>query len=553
VVIVRMPTHRLPRRFIIVANSLKDPLGHYLETSLAIAEAARARGMRPVIGVHATCPPDLFPEWLPCFPLFRTDHWMAGPPAAAATHLPMPADPYAEMRGANIDATWARLLGLPMWWLDRAAYYLMPPRLMRDGSGWSPRILSRAGLAQLSRGVSRRLSGSRIAATREAPTFARSQNPDASDVSSAISHPLIEAGLAHSPIRRPVTDAYHRAKARNHVEALEHVLIFKQDLERFLAIACPSTEPSDHVFLGTAHARELFAIQLVIRQLGRAFAPRFHLEFRHPVFERPPTLEEYDTSPRVFWQRFFFELYEDWGPSSRIRLYTDTERLSAEYRWLHKPGFQVLPIPFRNQLLDEAISAQTRSDSRLTLGFFGGARDEKGFHRLAELVNDLNDDLISSGRVRILAQATFIDPGFNPRSADLLEKWRRRPPKGVTLVGLDGPLSPADYYRLVSETDIALLPYDENRYRNASSGTLAEAIAAGLPVIVPANTWLAEQVDPDAAVLFTDHPSFIQGVRQLVSEYPSYRATALRHAGRWRLQHSPDALIQSLLGRRGHR
>src|SRR5262249_2716774 len=54
----------------------KDLRGHYYETALAVAEAARDQGLQPVLAAHVSCPAELAPGWLPFFPVFRTDHWM---------------------------------------------------------------------------------------------------------------------------------------------------------------------------------------------------------------------------------------------------------------------------------------------------------------------------------------------------------------------------------------------------------------------------------------------------------------------------------------------
>lgn len=586
-------------RFIIIANSLKDQLGHYYESSLAIAEAARDAGLRPVLAVHATCPSGMFPDWLPVFPIFRTDHWMAGPPAhlpddgiarapsgssVAAQDDPATAhararaarDPYALMLRDGRRAASARAARAARWAYALAAYYLLPPAWMGDAAeGLRPRLIQPAGWSRFARGVRRRIAV--MGAGRDAGVGAGDYRTESAGTARGTrgefaplkvtaappppEYPHLAEGLANLIDRRLVAEAHRRAVARDHIEALEHALIFKRDLEVLLAAV--GLGPTDHVFLGTAHARELLAIDLLIHRLGARHAPRFHLEFRHPVFEHPPSREELLASPRVFWQRFFFELHER-GPmfrSRRIRLYTDTARLSAEYRWLLNDSFGVLPIPFRNHLLDDALArraslpavatADSSVPSPLTLGFFGGARDEKGFHLLDALADDLMVDYLRPGRVRIAAQATFIDPGFNPRSAALLARWRKTgPPTGVELVGVDGPLSPTDYYRLVASTDIGLFPYDESRYRNASSGTLAEAIAAGIPVIVPADTWLADQVDPAGAIVFQDSSPFLQCVRRLIEEFPRYRDAARCHAAAWRARHTPARLVADLLAAR---
>jgi hypothetical protein len=56
------------------------------------------------------------------------------------------------------------------------------------------------------------------------------------------------------------------------------------------------------------------------------------------------------------------------------------------------------------------------------------------------------------------------------------------------------PLSLGQYADLVHSTDIGLLLYDSAIYYARCSGLLLEMLIAGVPVIVPAGCWLAEQI-----------------------------------------------------------
>jgi len=69
-------------RMLIVNNGLMDLRGHYFETSVSTAEAADRAKLDTVLVGHVSCPPEIIPNWLEFLPLCRTDHWMAGPPAA---------------------------------------------------------------------------------------------------------------------------------------------------------------------------------------------------------------------------------------------------------------------------------------------------------------------------------------------------------------------------------------------------------------------------------------------------------------------------------------
>src|SRR5262245_6608139 len=80
-------------KLLIVNNGLKDLSGHYFETAVSIADAARRLGYQPILAAHARCPRDIIPDWLDFYPIFRTDHWMAAP-----------APPPPDLRGIRGDA-----------------------------------------------------------------------------------------------------------------------------------------------------------------------------------------------------------------------------------------------------------------------------------------------------------------------------------------------------------------------------------------------------------------------------------------------------------------
>jgi len=528
----------LKRKFVILNNGLRDHRGHYFETSISIAEAARRAGLHPVLATHVDCRADLLPAWLETYPIFCTDHWMSEPPATPPDLSGIPLDPYACPAEAAPSLA-SRLLRRSWWacrkaaWLaERSVYYLLPP-LVYDGIELAarlgiPRILRpefRARVTGRARQIMHRLKhGGAAPPLHFGPCL-----------------PETARSLGHPFERSFTSQALQALRPLNLAGELEHALIFKRDLERLLAIA--GVGPEDHVLLGTAHARELSAVQVVARRLAER-CPTFHLEFRHSLFQTEAVQEELEHSPNVRMQRVFFSLYQTNGPCERIKFYTDTEELARDYGRLAKAPFGVLPIPFRSEL----IATPRMPAQALRLAYIGEARDEKGFPWLPELIDRLMEDYVRPGRVRFLLQANVSAPQYNPLSAETLGKFRRYPREQVELFGADAPLSPDEYYALVSRADVVLLPYDRNRYRACSSGTLAEAIAGGRPVVVPTSSWMSSQIPLGAGETFHDFESFVAAVRRLVDDYDAYRAKAQGCRAEWVARHAPDRLVAALTG-----
>lgn len=519
----------MPNQFIILNNGLRDHRGHYFETSLSVAEAARRAGWRPVLAAHVDCRADLLPDWVEAYPIFRTDHWMDQPPADLGSDAPDL--PQSQLR-QTLRQAW-RCCRKGAWAGERAAFYLLPPAIYDSGrwlARWCiPRIL-------------RREHRSRIRA-RLAPLARRLLRPGPPDeLGLGPCAPYIQRALAEPDHARQVAEALAALRPHGQAQELEYGLIFLEDLERLLSLT--SAGADDHVWLGTAHAREVLAVVLAAQRLG-ARSPTFHLEFRHSLFRSEPTQAELEQSPIVRLYRTFFSLSRTQESAGRIRFHTDTAELARDYELLYRQPFGVLPIPFRGELIS-AIAR--RPGEPLRFAYLGEARDEKGFALLPGLINHLLDDYLRGGRVRLLVQANVSAPQYNPLSAAALERLKRYPAEYVELFGLGAPLTPDEYYTLVSQADAVLLPYDRDRYRACSSGTLAEALAGGRPAVVPARSWMSAQLPPGSGEVFHDAASFAAAVERLIERYDDYRVRAEAHAERWRAAHSPGALVAALTG-----
>ncbi|HEX7450068.1 MAG TPA: glycosyltransferase [Pirellulales bacterium] len=552
----------MPRQLVILNNGLRDHCGHYFETSISVAEAARRAGWRPVLATHVECRPELLPDGLDAYPLFRTDHWMDQPPAelgAANTAVREAGVSFAERKttmsaerketlqavrtaaaggiyrperhlAQSLCQAW-RLGRRCCWAGQRAAFYLLPPALDEAArwfaKGCIPRILRRQYRAPL-----------RARLVQWVEALRRSDRNDAVRL----------AGMPHlaqalrDPARSGLVAAMLAALAPDQAREIEYGLVFLDDLERLLSLT--GAAAGDHVLLGTAHAREVLAVCLVAQRWG-ARSPTFHLEFRHSLFRCEPTQAEFEHAPLVRMYRAFLSLAERDGCREHVRFYTDTEELSGDYQLLAGRPVGVLPIPFRGEHIRPVVR---RPGEPLRLAYLGEARDEKGFPYLPGLVDRLYKNYFRNGRARLLVQANVSAPQFNPLSAASLDRLKRFPIESVELLGLDAPLTPEDYYALVSRADVVLLPYERNRYRACSSGTLAEALAGGRPVVAPARSWMSAQLPPGAGEVFYDEASFCDAVERLIEHYDEYRARAEAHAAAWRAKHSPDALVAALVG-----
>jgi hypothetical protein len=561
-------------KFIVVNNGLKDLRGHYFETSVSVAEAARASGFTPILAAHVTCPARLIPSWLEFYPLFCTDHWMSAPaapppclggilgdPAALARRPldgpeslgdylrarfepvvfpelpePPPAEPAPPPIATAVTAPPARGWKASVKRVLRAAVPpALAPLLRRLWRG--KRAPLRLGKRALRAGLPpAAFVGLRSLYRRIRPRPAPPALPDpAADLA-----PVEAAPPPVEPSPEPLAAWLARIGAP---EEFDHVCAFQRDLMRLLCLTGAGRD--DHIFMPTAHARELLAIQRILATLPEEVTPTFHLEFRHAL-DMGATPENPDFEhPYVTCHRAYFDFSRRELPPARVRLYTDTDELSEAYREFSGLEFATLPIPFRTHLV---TSRAREPGKRLCVAFFGDVRDEKRFYWLPELVEALTADYLVPGKVRFLFQATLVQPEWNPASHRALLRLKEMPPEHVRLVGLDGPLSPDEYYRLFAEADLLLCAYDPVAYNRRSSGTLTEAVAAGIPTVVPEGTWLERHQPPSTGEGCADLPSFLQAVRRICDNYPAYLKQARAAKDRWLSVHTPLNLVRALLG-----
>jgi glycosyltransferase involved in cell wall biosynthesis len=557
----------MEKKLYIINNGLKDLRGHYFETAVSIAEASGQLGLRPVLAANVTCPNDIVPDGMEFHPVFTTDHWVSHePPRQLDVHglrgelAPFLASPIEALRDGTID-------------FDQ---YLRARFLLTDDDEQLREEVA-AAPATRAESVSQAVPPSRRQTVKRfvkalMPPVLQGMIPVSRMILRQVLPPLVWNGLRrvlkpepvaaipemHEAVIPPQPSASPAPEEEKPAPLLDRLkmqleqigapqefgyfLRFQQDLERLLTFT--GCAPCDHVFLPTAHGRELCAIVQLLEALPIESQPTFHLEFRHALDMDGPDTRRDEEHPYCALHRVFFEHARLFPASDRLRLYTDTEALSEEFERASGLEFGVLPIPFRARL----ISRPAGDHGPICIAFFGDVREEKGFHWLPDLIDAMMDEYLARGRARFLIQASLVHPEANPRSRAALERLKTYAEDHVQLVGLEGPLAPERYYQLVSEADLLLCPYHPGTYRARSSGTLTEAIAAGIPTVVPRGTWLARAQPPGSGETFDDRESFIEAVLQVCGRYAGYQQRAVAGRRGWQARHSPERLIRALLG-----
>jgi len=240
----------------------------------------------------------------------------------------------------------------------------------------------------------------------------------------------------------------------------------------------------DIVFLPTSGLVEIFGISEYAKKKQNQCESSWHFLFRRNIFTGSP--EQY--SYMYIKLRLFKLIFDKIKKNQYLKalFYTDSEDLTKQYNMIKSVEFQTLPIP-------HTISThnQTKNNNSLTITYLGDARREKGYQHLPHIVQDLWSEYISPGKVSFVIQSNYNIPEGEPSAVVSRNQLQIFPSDKVKLV--IEPPNLEDYQKLLTESDIVLLPYEQTNYYARSSGILAEALAYGIPVLVPAGTWMSRQ------------------------------------------------------------
>lgn len=239
----------------------------------------------------------------------------------------------------------------------------------------------------------------------------------------------------------------------------------------------------DIVFVPNATPAEMGGYAALVRKCAVVTSPEWAFLFRRPIFDgHPPRYAEQGEAARM--HRLYFAALQRSVPGARVSFYTDTKELMQQYNRLGQYSFRTVPVP-----VDSTPVATARGGrAEFTIGYLGDARDEKGYGLLPQIVEDFKRSSACERSIRFLIQANFNTPGGEPESRIAKELLRQYPTTLVQLV--EGPFASDRYAALLRQIDVMLVPYKPDSYIARSSGVLAESIAAGIPAVVPAGTWM---------------------------------------------------------------
>ncbi len=182
-------------------------------------------------------------------------------------------------------------------------------------------------------------------------------------------------------------------------------------------------------------------------------------------------------------------------PRGRLRLYGTTQRLVEQYNRLSLSEFEVLPFPVDAHALRGAAPPEASRKLRLTCA--GYLRREKGKVLASRFVEGLWSNELASGHMQLVVQTNRRQAvRMLPRNAVVPMDFKSALSDTDVdpIVWLRHPLTREAYVDLIRQSDMAVFLHEDRAYYTRCSGVLVEMLAGGVPVLVPAGSWLADQV-----------------------------------------------------------
>jgi glycosyltransferase involved in cell wall biosynthesis len=173
----------------------------------------------------------------------------------------------------------------------------------------------------------------------------------------------------------------------------------------------------------------------------------------------------------------------------------------------------------------------------MVVSFLAGARLERG----AALVPEVVKQSAALG-VRFMIQS--LGSARRKTAVDSLSVL-----KGHPSVRFHEGRLPRDEYNDWIAQSVVLLPYSPERYNSRPSGVYLEAKGFGAPVIVPAGTWMADEVARlRNGLVFEEFSveSIVRCIAQAQTELPALRQRAMACAAQHQREHGADRCVDAI-------
>ncbi len=492
-------------RLIIIDHSLCNLQGHHYECSVAIAEAAARVGYKPIIVANKTFSSSLYPKDIETLSLFERD-WFDQPTIFPSLSI------------------WQKLLQAPEKLNQKfLSFKNRKFLLLRTNIPQSALFLEKiqGSTERLIDGIQKDLNLLKFI-------------PFSNTIWG-----LLKIGWGLIRFSLNIIIKIINRSLRNLIKT-QQTQEFSETLIAVLKKLNLSSE--DHLLVHTLSIEQLEKIYILLNSSDYSTLPKYHILLRRNI-DDPLVINAQGMGLQSCLNHFYnSKLWPE-----KINFYTDTEDLVRKHNTLSSVRFTQISIPFRHEKLQDSLLIKNDLCERLQpihLVYLGDARSEKGYQHLPDLIHALWDNYFENEKVKFTIQSNFNTNGGELGILEAKLKLEQYPARKVKLI--QEAIFPDEYYQLLSSADLVILPYNPENYQR-TSGVLTEALAAGKPVVVPANSWLAQQVDESRARIYQSPDNLAQFVIDAIENIEKLTEAANDYKLEWREKQSPDNFVRTLL------
>ena len=235
-----------------------------------------------------------------------------------------------------------------------------------------------------------------------------------------------------------------------------------------------------------------------------------------------------------------------------VSLYATTHSLANQ---LEAVGVDATAVPYPTRARD--VPDWTSDKEPLKILMAGMPRAEKGREQIPNFLSSIYDPYLATGQFCVSMQMRQAQwQRLIPESlhADYIiavdqEAGDASQQGALEIVSTDLPGE--DYHRWLGTADVGLFLYDPVRYVARCSGVLLEMFIGGVPVIVPADCWLADQVQAaggngGVGYIYQTIEEIPELLREVKKDYQGLRARAQEHAQTISKRHSGDNTLSQM-------
>ena len=182
---------------------------------------------------------------------------------------------------------------------------------------------------------------------------------------------------------------------------------------------------------------------------------------------------------------------------------------------------ECLPVPH------DGAPTGVRKTGLTRIGFFGHQRRSKGAVLIPELVSQL------------------LRAGFQIVLHDTTGSVRVENAPGLTVLGYVPSLAEE-----IAKCDLVIVPYDQAEYRLMGSGIVWDAVASGVPVIVPSNTGpglLIEETAAGKTISAVSADAICCAVNYVQQNYEQISMAAFEASRRWHTTQGAKPFVAAML------